>query len=114
MFRLTATNAIGSDLELKENYISVLPWTNTIEIGDHMDIKIFPNPVSDKLQIQTNSLFQAPFLLTLFNSQGKLMIAKQIDQQESIIDLTELPQGLYFVKLSMGEKSERIKLLKKN
>lgn len=111
---LTATNSAGTDTELKENYISVLPWTNTIEMGDESEIKIFPNPVFDKLQIQTNSSIQTAISFALFNSQGKLVMSKQIEKGESTIDLTTLPQGLYFLKLSMGEKSERIKLFKKN
>ena len=73
--------------------------------------KIYPNPVRDILNIETNT-FES-LLCTIRNINGQLVIQKNIDSKDQI-NLSNLTPGFYFVELQ--EENQQIysgKLIKR-
>jgi hypothetical protein len=71
---------------------SSLSDINDLQQGDDKTI-VFPNPVSDKLIIKTNS---QNFQIQLYNQLGQLLLSKQ---NESVLDVSHLSLGMYYVKI---------------
>jgi Arylsulfotransferase (ASST)/Secretion system C-terminal sorting domain len=70
-------------------------------------IILFPNPVSDKLTIKTNS---QNFQIKLYNQLGQLMLS---EANASIIDVSHLSVGIYYVKiLSEKDNIHSFKIIK--
>jgi len=64
------------------------------------DIKIYPNPVQDVIQIENNERENS--ILTLINSKGDIL--KNWRAVESI-DMKGYPAGVYFIKITTPSKS---------
>jgi len=62
-------------------------------------INIFPNPVNDKLYIYTNGYVVNNVLI--FNTMGQQIT---IQLNNNSIDVSQLPAGLYTIKIGMGEQ----------
>jgi len=73
------------------------------------DCTIFPNPVVDKLQIF--GLENAKISASIFNTLGELMLQK--DNCNYSINVSNLSEGFYILKLSDGKKSYCLKFFKK-
>lgn len=80
------------------------------EIGA-LEFIVYPNPANDKLTIKTKDL-SAEAKAEIHNSLGQLVYSAQISG-ENTIDLSSFSQGLYFVKVIDGNKSETKKIIKK-
>jgi hypothetical protein len=95
---LTNTNN-ASDI-----FIAKLDGTTGINDIKHSNIKIYPNPTNNIINIEglnknENNTIQ------IFDVQGKLVITKNITEK-GIIDLSELNKGVYVIKV--GEVAQRI------
>jgi hypothetical protein len=66
------------------------------------EIKLFPNPVKDKLEITSTSTKEAE--IKIYGILGKELMAKQI-QIPAVLDLSGFDNGMYFLKIQ-GENLE--------
>ncbi len=73
-------------------------------------IHLFPNPVSDKLTI---SGVEGSSRVLIYNVQGQLMFVQYIEGDKGTIDVSELPSGLYVIRMTMNEMTVHKKFLKK-
>lgn len=69
----------------------------------HTDIKIYPNPTSDSINIKSNLNITT---IELFDVFGKLVLSSK---QTNQIRVNQLPAGVYFIKLD----ANKTKLIKK-
>lgn len=76
-----------------------------------LEFIVYPNPAKDKLTIKTKDL-SANAKAEIHNSLGQLVYSATI-LEEGTIDLSSFSQGLYFVKVTDGNKSETKKIVKK-
>ncbi|MFK8038116.1 MAG: DUF4886 domain-containing protein [Crocinitomicaceae bacterium] len=85
------TVAIGS-LELDDSNMS--------------NIEVYPNPTSNSLMIKANGLNQ----IDIINLEGKLIFSKQSTSNLTLVNLSNQPVGIYFLKLTTdaGVSSHRI------
>ncbi|WP_417590149.1 kelch repeat-containing protein [Owenweeksia hongkongensis] len=75
--------------------------------------KVYPNPLQDKLRIEIEESYQFKEThLVLTDIQGKVWMEQAISGQKSMIDMSALPQGLYFASLKGSGHFGAIKLLK--
>lgn len=58
-------------------------------------IKIFPNPASQFLYYQFEQGQLNHCNLSLFNSEGKIVLSQVLHQPDGIIHLSEIPEGVY-------------------
>lgn len=65
-----------------------------VEFEDLTDLKTFPNPVNNILHLQTNASIKQ---ISIYNSIGKELIKTQINQ--NMLDVSNLPVGLYIIKI---------------
>jgi hypothetical protein len=60
-------------------------------------INVFPNPVTDHLQINGQSLSEG--FITIFNEHGQRVVEKRLNNNESVIDLSALSPGIYYYQI---------------
>jgi Secretion system C-terminal sorting domain len=61
------------------------------------EVKLYPNPVTDVLHINTaNGIYQT---LTITNSIGQVMLQQNITTTETAVAVSKLPAGMYYISL---------------
>jgi hypothetical protein len=95
---LTQENAVvAADMVLKvQNVVDALP------IPQGEAFSMYPNPVSDKLYLNTTS----GNTVRIYNSLGQLMLDRYLPAGKSELDVQYLNQGVYMVK--MGQYTQKI------
>ncbi|WP_405569185.1 T9SS type A sorting domain-containing protein [Winogradskyella sp. Asnod2-B02-A] len=86
--------------------------TLSVTSFESVNFTIYPNPAKDEVTIQlANSNFETG-KVNIYNIQGKAIL-KQITLEEntSVIDISSLESGLYFVELTIGNTSTVQKLI---
>jgi choice-of-anchor B domain-containing protein len=79
------------------------------EIIKH-DFLVFPNPVHDKFRIKTSGFENGE--LSIFNTQGKLIVHELLNANSSEIDLSQCAQGIYFIEVNSNQGRITKKILK--
>lgn len=85
-----------------------MPLTNT-EAPNTIEASVFPNPVAGRLTIQLPQDDEAQ--VQVFSLHGQLLQQKQF-QQQTELDLADLPQGTYQVLIQTEEGQYRQQLIK--
>ncbi|MFY7965095.1 MAG: T9SS type A sorting domain-containing protein [Chitinophagaceae bacterium] len=85
-----------------------ITYSKTLKISFTADnsIKIFPNPTSNYLYINTPSL-QGNLKYTISNINGKVLMEQKILSNSSIIDLTGINRGTYFITILSNYKLQQ-------
>ena len=70
--------------------------------GQRSAVRVFPNPVNDKLTLDCSGMEAGIELVEIYNIFGSLVEAYLVSGQQSIItlDMSGLPAGIYFYRLS--------------
>ena len=83
------------------------PVSTTGIEGDH-SISVFPNPTSDKVTISSTG---APIdQIILYDTSGKEILRKQLNQTNGQLDLSRLPKGTYILRVAIGEQQSEHKI----
>lgn len=87
--------------------------SNSLDTNDFVinsgDINAYPNPVRSQLTIQNNQKLD---YLEVFDFLGKLILKKNIDNSETQIDMSSYSNGLYFVRVYVGDTFQSLKVIK--
>jgi hypothetical protein len=75
------------------------------------DAVIYPNPAKDHLTVRVGSLHSGA-TVQLYNSLGRLMIAKNLTNTVTIISLHGLTDGMYYVRVKNGQQITIQKIIK--
>jgi len=78
----------------------------TISLNENA-VKLYPNPVSDKLFIKSNETIKE---LTIYNVNGQLIMQANI--MGNSVDVANLPLGVYFVKINTANAETIRKIIK--
>jgi len=84
------------------------------EISKNIRIILYPNPTSNILNLHfdnSNIDLSNIRIHSIYGSEIQLE-AKSISENNIEFDVSSLPQGVYFVKVSFGDKVERMKFVK--
>ena len=78
-------------------------------------VKIFPNPTSDILQIDIDELFlnNATYEWNIINLEGQILRKGNITNTSEFIDVSTLPQSQYFLKLFVRDKTTNLNYIAK-
>ena len=103
-FTVTAVNPVGES----EKSVEVCATTASADAIEELtsSFNIYPNPVSDKLYIETLTQTQT-LTVVVYNMFGRQQSMVN-GQQSTIIDVTNLNSGVYFVKV-VTENGETVK-----
>ena len=63
-------------------------------------LKIYPNPSSTTITISTPTTPNKNIFMTIFNINGQALLSRQITEPIINVDVSGLPQGVYFVKVT--------------
>jgi hypothetical protein len=79
-----------------------------------VNIKIYPNPASDIVNISFEEPVDGEINLTILDSQGKLVKRDVIESAmtEKQINLQELPAGIYYLRMNKGKLVNVYKVVK--
>ena len=80
--------------------------------AENADIRIFPNPASDKVTIELQNISATE--ICVMDIYGKTVVRQAINGQSEVLDLGNLAKGMYFVQIRNNSKVEATqKLVKK-
>ncbi len=93
-------------------------WTvsvGTTSLNDIManTVKIYPNPTTELLHINLNTLFKTPFTADLYSINGKKVKSYLIKNALSEINIASLSEGIYFLKIQINNDVLYKKIIKK-
>ena len=76
--------------------------TATADMIEEIDskVEIYPNPANDKLYIETLTQTQTVEIFDIYGRRQKSIVNSQ---QSTVIDLSDLKAGIYFVKINTNE-----------
>lgn len=82
--------------------VKIKPPLSAGNVGNNAyNVRIHPNPFSDRAQLTFDDLNGKPAELAIFNSMGRIMLVlRGIEQGKAVIERNDLPAGLYFYRLS--------------
>lgn len=108
-----ATELVAPQL-VKEVFDAALRYERSITPLSNLnadDLLIFPNPATNKINIKlTNAAVNTEVLLS--NLCGQVLSSFRMDSDNSVIDISSLPKGVYFVNLQDGKKKVTKKIIK--
>ena len=92
------------------NQVSTIVGSNlAIENVSFNDFKYYPNPVKNILSISNNYPINKIEVSSLL---GQVLINKKTNELQTEINLVELPNGIYFVKILTENCEKTFKILK--
>lgn len=110
---ITATTVDGS----KKATCLVTVGTTGIEIKEMTEdaINIYPNPADNELFVKFSNPVDEPILLRLYNSQSNVVMsiksASSDARDEFRFDTSALANGVYFLRITMGNATDTRKVL---
>ena len=107
------TNNCGSGME-SAKALTVKNCTGIGDNGLNSVVKIFPNPVKDELSI-TISGRETSLELTMTDMSGRTVYSESLKtggkELRKLIDVSGFAKGVYFVRLTAGDRSYTEKLI---
>jgi hypothetical protein len=84
-----------------------------VETIAQTEIKIYPNPTTEKITLEISGWQDLQTgVFKLFSLHGQLLKDYPIHSSTTIISLSELPKGVYILKVIINGKSEDWKIIK--
>ena len=105
------------DLSTKEIYRVLGKKKCAVENnGELFIVQIFPNPVNDIIHLTVTGSRDKDIDLSIFNSMGQIVLLELIDFYPPIrsyeIDISILPRGVYYMKVSQRQEEYVAKFIK--
>ena len=95
----TGSGCVNALLALEE----IDKYEDTTGINDNLmaDFNVYPNPVKDRLYIETSTQIQS---IEVYDVYGRLQVTKTPSHQGDLsVDVSDLNSGIYFVKVKTEE-----------
>jgi len=81
---------------------------------EELDVYIYPNPAQEFVNIKLNSEFEQDYNIQLIDYAGRIVyLESEVQNSNSVIDVTVFPPGIYLVKIDFGQTSYTDKLILK-
>ncbi len=115
--KFVTTNNFGNDLYIDNVRIFAGEDPQNINKNYFADLKIYPNPANDKINIKIKRNYSTDFDLSLLSIDGKILIKKHYQKYENkniVLNLTTFKKGIYIVRYVDNLTSKTIKISKIN
>ncbi|MEX1191502.1 MAG: T9SS type A sorting domain-containing protein [Brumimicrobium sp.] len=111
----SVTQLIGKVDEIRQLYnagsLSSCPEDASITVNeDNNSIAVYPNPVNDVLNIETQNIDQYSYKVT--SSKGQLIKDGHVKHGNEILNLNNYPPGVYFLKIWNNDNVDTFKIIK--
>jgi len=101
---------------IESGSVSLASTTNPSSVvaktTESLKVSAYPNPVTDKLNIQLPENL-AGSKISLVNTSGQLVFGGVLNNAYTTIDMANIPAGIYFLKIVNGPQSSVMKIVKK-
>ena len=85
----------------KVEFVVVVTDTVSVSELDKVEFEVYPNPATEYVRITSNSEIES---LVIFSVDGKMVYSQDVNQEETMIDVTTFAKGSYIVRMiSNGE-----------
>jgi Secretion system C-terminal sorting domain len=110
---VAVNGANGSVFQGVQQPFELFDIIGVAEVGATSTMSVFPNPATTSVQVMVNGDLGNTYL-DLYDAVGKLISTTRITSLQTNLDLQDMANGIYFMKLrkSSGEELESIKLIK--
>ena len=81
-------------------------------VSDTKNIIIYPNPSKNIFNLRFNTKSFQPLDLSIMDANGKLVYLGKLQPYQTFSFGGELAEGIYFVVVKQGNKTETIKVVK--
>lgn len=109
LYKMSSSNSM-----ISVNVINGLTTNISQNTTNNNFISIFPNPVTDIVNINLGTLKENTEI-KIYNTFGKLVFTERLTTQNTILNVHNLQSGIYFYHILVGEKSiktEKIMIIK--
>jgi hypothetical protein len=76
----------------------------TTSTNNFSSISIFPNPTSANIVVELE-IINGDTKIEIYNSLGQMILLENLREKSSLLDLHSLENGIYFLKITEGNKS---------
>ncbi len=98
-YSVTGTSAIGSCTATAAKTVTVNTCTGIKENSNSTVLTIYPNPSNGNFTIQSSVY---PATLIVYDVTGKQVVRKEITEAETLLTISQLDNGIYYLNLSNG------------
>ena len=92
---LTATNAGGAGSKTRIKYIIV--GNIGFQENSQLSVLMYPNPASEYIIVKSNSPLKN---ISMLNQYGEVVLSAKPDSKDYMMQLENIPSGLYFIQLT--------------
>jgi endoglucanase len=89
---------------------SILSVNDNLKTSNNL--KVYPNPTSSELNIERNPEFIGNLNSIFYDTQGREVYRKTLQNNESKININNLSDGIYFVRVDSEGYTAKIKIIK--
>ncbi|MDQ1265219.1 MAG: C-terminal target protein [Bacteroidota bacterium] len=107
-YTVQVTDENGCKSEMSDIFDFISGVNEDSEINN---LRIYPNPAADYLTIESLDKNSYPILISISNLIGDELISISIESSRQIIDLREIPSGLYLLRIKIGSNIYSKKLI---
>ena len=108
----TNTGTNGSVSEGVQQPFEISVETGIEEAKDiFLNVSVYPNPTTDYLELKVENLQLSELSYKLYDISGKVYQNKEIGNSITKIEMQNLPQGIYFIKV-IDTKNKEFKTFK--
>ncbi len=100
--------SVGSENFSTKTVNFCVEGTTESQIETATAMSIFPNPTSGMLNVTSNEEINS---IEIFNSIGNTVVCSNVAGNSSAIDMSNLPNGMYFVRVSTANGIETVKVI---
>jgi hypothetical protein len=106
LLALKSTSNFGNNVYVDDILVSDL-FTGVDDVFAGGGFNIFPNPSSSVIRVQLNDGFASDVTGAIYSADGRLVreLSFTTAQSEIVVEISELPSGIYSVRLTDGNKS---------
>ena len=84
-------------LTANRNLVAHLHCVASVDENTHQTLNIYPNPVSDKLTIESS---EAVGFVEIYNLTGAMVVSQECNSEKAEIDVNSLHEGIYFIRIT--------------
>ncbi len=110
---INVVSCIGAEPELVDERSNVIEEEKEEKFGF---INLYPNPASDRLNMELSLPTESTVKIEILNALGKLVATEEKSMikgtNTSLIDIGHLVSGMYFMTISSEGKYKQIKFIK--
>lgn len=100
---ITVTGSGGTASQGVQQPFEIFVATGVEETSINLTAAIFPNPVENSLTLTVETI-SSNMSFSIYDSGGKLIRQENLISAQTIISLSEISNGIYFLKIKNNEK----------